>query len=279
METNEQPYCRGNVKYLSTRLAYVCLLTCFLCQCYIAIYALYGTIKLYSKLVPSYVFPATTELKTVFRIVSIMNPIVHHWQQSLHTLHHLYVRHRPRKWLFFPLLFLFFVVINTGCYWWAMFTAFPNYVFGDETWHYFKVQFPVGFLGALFDSLSFFITVFIIRQSLRSTSSVSFVAHLSIDLLIAVVATFWVVFVFSFSGWLVGLTEATNEVLAERNAAYTHMVIDAIERPTHNVRNIYFGLIMGLSAMIPTCMHIAMALWSLWWSVSNDRRALDAGTS
>ena len=139
-----------------------------------------------------------------------------------------------------------------------------NAFFGDETWFYFKVQVPVGLLGALFDSLSFFVTVYIIRRALQSNSTANFVGHLSLDLVIAVLATFWVVFVFSVSGWLVSFTEPVKEVLSERNAVYRERVMNAVKQPTHNLRNIYFGLVMGISAMIPTCIHITMALRSLF---------------
>jgi len=69
-----------------------------------------------------------------------------------------------------------------------------------------------------------------------------------------------VVFVFSFSGWLVNLVSYTPQVLAERNAEYQGLLLDAFANPTDNMRNIYFGLIMGISAMIPTCIHIYMFL-------------------
>ena len=77
------------------------------------------------------------------------------------------------------------------CYWLAMITAFPDLAFGPSFKFYFKVQFPVGILGALFDSLSFFITLKIIRKALRSNKLA----------------------VFSFSGWIISLTETNVEIL------------------------------------------------------------------
>ena len=52
----------------------------------------------------------------------------------------------------FIYLFMFFIIINISCYWFAMITAFPYLVLGSTFNYYFKIQFPVGFLGALFDT-------------------------------------------------------------------------------------------------------------------------------
>ena len=150
-----------------------------------------------------------------------------------------------------------------------MFTAFPELTHGSAGTHYFKVQFPVSFLGALFDSLSFFITIIIIRHAIRSQNSFVYVAHLSIDLAIAILTTLWVLFVFSFSGWLINIIETNLPVLdgmgalSARNERYQGMLSAAIAQPTDNLHNIYFGLIMGVSASIPTCVHLFMFIYSL----------------
>ena len=150
-----------------------------------------------------------------------------------------------------------------------MFTAFPELTHGSAGTHYFKVQFPVSFLGALFDRLSFFITIIIIRHAIRSQNSFVYVAHLSIDLAIAILTTFWVLFVFSFSGWLINIIETNLSVLdgmgalSARNERYQGMLSAAIAQPTDNLHNIYFGLIMGVSASIPTCVHLFMFIYSL----------------
>ena len=201
-----------------------------------------------------------------------MDSIITIWKDSLNRLIVFYEAKRGSIFVFYPLLFLLFVLVNIGCYWWAMFTAFPELTHGSAGSHYFKIQFPVGFLGALFDSLSFFVTIFIIRHAVRTEKGIQYVAHLSLDLVIAILATFWVLFVFSFSGWLINLEvnpliDAKLEVLAKRNAEYQELLIDAIARPTDNLRNIYFGLIMGVSAMIPTCIHIYMFLRSCVYTI------------
>ncbi len=193
-----------------------------------------------------------------------MDSIITVWKDNLKQLLSFYENKRGNVFSFYLLLFLYFIVINIICYWLAMYTAFPELTQGSAGAYYYKVQFPVGILGALFDSLSFFVTIFIIRHALCSKKDVQYVAHLSLDLIIAILATFWVVYVFSFSGWLVHLVSPTvsltPQVLADRNAEYQGLLLDAVAKPTDNLRNIYFGLVMGISAMIPTCIHIFMFL-------------------
>ena len=192
-----------------------------------------------------------------------MNPVVLHWKASLARLLARYDRHRRPFPRFFALLFAGFVVINLGCYWLAMFTAFPELTRGYAGAHYFKVQFPVGFLGAVFDSLSFFVTVFIVRRALRATSALSYVSHLSVDGVIAVVATWWVLFVFALSGWIVSLLGAEPQLLTDRRELYEDRALTALRNPLGSVRNIYFGLVMGVSAMIPTSLHVGLSIRSL----------------
>jgi heme/copper-type cytochrome/quinol oxidase subunit 4 len=191
-----------------------------------------------------------------------MDSIITVWKDNLKQLLSFYEKKRGNVFSFYLLLFLYFIVINIICYWLAMYTAFPELTRGSAGAYYYKVQFPVGILGALFDSLSFFVTIFIIRHALCSKKDIQYVAHLSLDLIIAILATFWVLFVFSFSGWLVDLTNNTPQILVERNAKYEGLLLDAVARPADNMRNIYFGLIMGVSAMIPTCVHLYMFLHS-----------------
>ncbi len=184
------------------------------------------------------------------------------WRQRLaHLLESLEARKR-RTAFFYPKVFLFFVALNIACYWLAMVTAFPDITFGPEGWHYFRVQFPVGLLGATFDSLSLFVTIHMVRRALASTTTTSYVAHLSVDLFVAFAATMWVLFVFSASGWLVSLVSLAPESLSHRNAAYQERLINALQDPTgrEEAKNIYFGVLMGLSAMLPTLTHVYLSL-------------------
>jgi hypothetical protein len=171
-------------------------------------------------------------------------------------------RKRARTSFFYSKVFAFFVVLNIACYWIAMVTAFPVVTFGPERGHYFLVQFPVGFLGALFDSLSLFVTVYMVRRALQATTSASYLAHLSVDLGIATLATLWVLFVFSLSGWLVSFVGANPGSLLARNGAYQDRLVQALQDPTgrEEIKNIYFGLLMGLSAMLPTLTHVYLSM-------------------
>ena len=189
-----------------------------------------------------------------------MEEIIEVWKTSLRRLLDFYEARRGPLVIFFPLLFIFFVFVNILFYWWAMITAFPFLINS----YYFKVQFPVGVLGALFDSLSFFVTILIIRRALRSEKSWEYIGHLSIDFVIALLATAWVVYVFSVSGWLIHWFDARPSDLSARTDRYEQMVVDAVVNPTDNLRNIYFGLIMGISAMIPTSIHATMFVRATW---------------
>jgi len=146
-----------------------------------------------------------------------------------------------------------------------------------EASHYVKLQIPVGIFGALFDSLSFFATIWIIRRALASNKTSEYVFHLSLDLIIAVLATFWVLFVFTFGGWMISLWETAPEQLAERGTKYTNRAIQAIQDPTgrENAKNIYFGLIMGISAALPTCMHLGLFFTSVLQKIFPQKNKVD----
>ncbi len=189
-------------------------------------------------------------------------PIMAIWKRSLGRLLDYYEAHRGSLISFFPKLFLFFTLLNMSCYWLALLTAYPEEAFGDERMHYFLLQFPVGILGALFDSLSFFITVWIAKRALKTTSLGSYIAHLSVDVVIAIVATWWVLFVFSFSGWLISFVQHSPESLATRAEVYESRVIEAVKDPTNrdSLKNIYFGIVVGISAMLPTFTHLFLSV-------------------
>ena len=178
-------------------------------------------------------------------------------------------------------LFLFFLFVNIFFYWFAMLTAFPELVFGKTFIYYFKVQFPVGVLGSIFDSSSFFITIYIVRRAIKTRKSYIYIGHLSIDVFIAIVATFWVLFVFIVSGWIISQIDlailkensiAHTYELDKRTSGYSNLVKSAIKNPVQNLLNIYFGLVMGLSAMIPTLIHILMFFRSYVKVVYKGRR-------
>ena len=194
-----------------------------------------------------------------------MAEIISIWRDSLHTILDLYERKKASIWIFFPLLFLFFIILNVTCYWSAIYTAFPHYMQTHEASHYVKLQIPVGFLGALFDSLSFFVTIWIIKRALAASKTSEYILHLSFDLVIAFLATTWVLLVFTFGGWIIGLWENIPEHLSARSVKYTKRAVQAIQDPTghENIKNIYFGIIMGISAALPTCFHFFLFLSSI----------------
>jgi hypothetical protein len=203
------------------------------------------------------------------------------WKKDLSQILNKFQNWRNNTKFYFLKVFIFFLVINDMAYWFAIAKAYPEIFSGKEYEHYVKVQVPVAFLGALFDSLSLYITILVIRQALLSPSNISYISHLSIDLVIAISATFWVLFVFSISGWIVSFMPVSDEnivvkgvkvkakpkpeSLKARNKVYEQLVTKAIVNPTgkEEMRNFYFGIVMGISAMIPTCVHIFNALFSL----------------
>jgi hypothetical protein len=216
----------------------------------------------------------------------MINQIISYWRKDLQRALLFYESKRFHGDSFFLYLFIFFVLLNIICYWFAMVTAFPSLVFGKTFGYYFKVQFPVGILGALFDSLSFFVTIFIVRRALLTVSIKIYIAHLSIDLVIAVLATFWVILVFIVSGWTVSFIETLGQPeeliqtydhetnINKRTSKYATTVNDALKSPSENIQNIYFGLIMGISAMLPTMIHFMMFLKSFFYSmIDNQKRS------
>jgi len=250
--------------------------------------------------------------------VGLMDAVFDRWRDSLKGLMDFYSVKRGPLLTFFPTLFVFFVLLNIGCYWLALLTAFPELVQGNAVYHYFKIQFPVALFGAVFDAFSFFVTIFIVRHALRTRNNFVYTAHLSIDLLIAILAAMWVLFVFSLSGWVVGYLDAKSPpqapvqiqtkkpitkspqkkrlevkklekrktevkktkkrkpesrkpkvkerapestmALSDRSSYYMQVVKEALANPWANRNNIYFGAIMGVSASLPSCLHIFMFL-------------------
>ena len=214
----------------------------------------------------------------------MINQIISFWRKDLDRALLYYESKRFEGDSFFLFLFIFFIFLNIICYWFAMVTAFPSLVFGKTFGYYFKVQFPVGILGALFDSLSFFVTIFIVRRALLTVSNKIYLAHLSIDLVIAVLATFWVILVFIISGWAVSFIETLGQSeeliltydqetkINKRTSKYVTTVNDAMKSPSKNIQNIYFGLIMGISAMLPTMIHFIMFLKSFFYSIIDNKK-------
>lgn len=197
--------------------------------------------------------------------------IFSHWRAALLRFQQLFYRLRKTTPYFLPKVFLAFVAVNLLCYWWALLTTYPGLLLGDKTKEYVLMGFPVAALGASFDILSLFITLLLIRRALSAKSNLSYVGFLSVDLFIAVLATFWVLFAFMVSGWIVSFVLQVPETLSERTNLYRWRLADALKNPfdPDNLRNIYFGVVMGASALAPTLFHLAMAGRSLARTISD----------
>ena len=107
----------------------------------------------------------------------MINQIISYWRKDLQRALLFYESKRSKGDSFFSYMFIF---LNIICYWFAMVIAFPSLVFGKTFGYYFKVQFPVGILGALFDSLSFFVTILIVRRALLTVSTKIYIAHFNL---------------------------------------------------------------------------------------------------
>ena len=197
------------------------------------------------------------------------------WREDLGLILEKFQNWRTSTKCYFLKVFIFFVFINDIAFWFALATAFPEAFSENELGHYMRKQVPVAILGALFDSLSLYLTLLVVRRALLVRSNLVYISHLGIDVLIAIAATFWVLFVFSISGWIVSFlpesetvveqTEEKPKTLEARNTDYANRAIAAVNNPTgrEEMKNIYFGVVMGLSAIIPTCIHIICAIFSL----------------
>ncbi len=186
------------------------------------------------------------------------------WRASLQRVLSMVEQTRAATPRFYLKLWFFFFALNVACYWFGILLIFPDSLFGPHQAETLFVQLPVGLLGGAFDFLSFFVTLFVVRHALATKRAASYLGHLSIDAVIAIIATFWVLFVFSFSGWLFNLITELPETLGARNAAYRYRMEQALSDPFGSWRNITFGLIMGASAMLPTLIHLGNSLRALF---------------
>lgn len=187
-----------------------------------------------------------------------------YWRQSLKHFLDLFDGLKRTTRHFYLKTFAVFALLNLACYWWALLTAYAELLLSEKALEYVLTGFPVALFGAVFDCLSLLVTLFIIRRALATESNVRYLSYLSVDILIAFLATFWVLFVFLVSGWLVSFVIAHPETLTYRTGLYQGRLYDALFHPLNpaNLKNIYFGIIMGASALLPTLFHFGMAGWS-----------------
>ena len=142
------------------------------------------------------------------------------WQHELAFALDYYQAYRDRNRCFFCTLLIFFFLVNTFCYWLAIMVSFPELI-AEQPVRMIKIQQPVALLGGLFDSLSFFITVWLIQHAITMKTGFKFIGILSVDLIIAAIATAWVLLVVMFSSWLIGPPQNTESVLNQSNMQIT----------------------------------------------------------
>ena len=190
-----------------------------------------------------------------------MSTVFDYWRASLIYLLVRFGDLRDGTRFFLIKLFAAFVALNLVCFWSALLTTYPHLIVGPEADELVLMQVPVGVLGGLFDFLSLFVTLHIAQRAVASADNTRYLAYLSVDLAIAVLASFWVLVVFTVSGWFVDIVLAAPETLGDRTVLYQARVSAAIAHPLHihNLKNIYFGVVMGASAMLPTLIHMLHA--------------------
>ena len=101
----------------------------------------------------------------------ISSTVFDYWRDSLLQFLTWFEDLRNATRNFYLKAFAVFVLLNLACYWWALLTAYPGHVFGAKGEEYILMGFPVALFGAVFDSLSLFVTLFIIKQALSSRSN------------------------------------------------------------------------------------------------------------
>ena len=246
----------------------------------------------------------------------ISDAVISVWRDRLRRLIGLYEAYRERTGAFWRILFVAFFCLNVVCYQIAIMTAFPDRAFGSDWLRYAFITIPVGILGAAFDCASFVVTLAIMRHAIRAKGKLIYLGHIAADIMVAVLATAWVLIVFAISTALVdfvlgpaaaplatpppvisGAPTPTSpgsptaagaaskaappkmlietpspersikhaEFLANRAQGYGRRFAGAIDDPfsTRNLQNIYFGVVMGGSAMLPSLVHLYLGLASL----------------
>lgn len=166
-------------------------------------------------------------------------PIIQEWRDALHWIVSTYDRKRDTVRHFHWKLFAVLLGINIACYWFAMMTTFPELTFGARWMHFFKMQVPVGILAAAFEQVSVYITVYLMRHALASTSTRKYLGHLcvdvGIDFVIGFIAALWVVFSFTFSSWLVNYTTKLLTPAPVRTAQ-VQKARPAVRKPANRAR-------------------------------------------
>ena len=212
-------------------------------------------------------------------------PFLESWRKSLQGFVDWYDRRNQKKPVFFLSLFLLFTLFNITCFWIATKLNTPELIADPVQFSHLKrVQFPVGILGAFFDCLSLIVTATLIRWALKKETVDQIVKILSLEAFVTVFASVpIVILVFSLSGWIAGNNEgikfssksntqqhATHNMdsketsaisknssgLSGRFEVYQSAFLNIIQKPGEYAHHIYFGLIVALSTLLPSLIHL-----------------------
>ena len=183
------------------------------------------------------------------------------WRNHTSNLLNWFNEKRKGGRVFYVKVFLIFALINLACFWWALLTAYPGHIASYKWKEFAAMGFPVALMGAVFDSFSLAVTLYIVKRALAAKNNGRYLAYLSVDLVIAVLAGLWVLFAFIVSGWLVSAVLQIPETFGSRTSLYQGRLWSALLNPFEgdNFRNIYFGIVMGASALLPTLCHLFLA--------------------
>lgn len=271
---------------------------------------------------------------------AVSDTIIGEWQNRLRRLITRYEAYRGRTRRFWRYLFVLFFLLNCVSYQFALMTAFPERAFGVDWLRYVLIMFPIGLFGAAFDGASFLVTLAIMRHAVRIRARLVYLGHVAADIVIAVLATGWVLIVFSVStvlvDFVIGPPEAVPVATPARQAkapapavkspaastpkptvtappppktvtppkpaiapvaapgdgsldhgrfmtaraqGYRDRVASALDDPfsSQNLKNIYFGAVMGVSAMLPSLVHLYLGIAALIAvGAGSGRRRADA---
>ena len=178
-----------------------------------------------------------------------MNKIIQGWRNSLHKVLDFYEKRHGKPIFFIPILFFFFTILNITCYWLAIYTAFPFYMQTHEASHYIKLQIPVGLLGALFDSLSFFCNHLDYSEWFSCVNKIHRIYVSSIIGFYHRYPCHLVGLICLFFRWLADQSlEQVPEELGQRGSKYTQRAVQAIQDPTgrENLKKCLFWYNYGI---------------------------------
>jgi hypothetical protein len=162
-------------------------------------------------------------------------------------------------------LAMFFIIVNFTFFWIGLYTTYPHLLESRKAIEYQLMSIPVSLMGATFDFLSLYITIWIAKFAVKSGKTSTYFKMIFIDLAIAILATFWILFAFISSGWIVNIILENPETFNQRTELYERRLDKIFNNPLNsdNIKNLYFGILIGCSAFFPTLIHLSMAFTSI----------------